>query len=101
MGATMDRQAWAAPMNAIEAYRRAGGRRRYNAALRRAANRRLIPLIRQIAAMGDLDGQWMKQPKPLPRHLIPALAKVLGLGQARGGGGGVRAWWTGGTVRAP
>ncbi len=60
--------------------RRAGGRRRYNAARRRLADRRLIPLARQIAAVGDLESALGSgQRKPLPRFLIPALAKALGV----------------------
>jgi hypothetical protein len=67
-------------MSAREAQCRAGGRRRYNAARQRLADRRLNPLARQIAAVGDLESALGSgERKPLPRFLIPALAKALGV----------------------
>ncbi len=79
----MGRAAWTHPRVALAAHRRAGGRRRYNAERRRQAALRLIPLARQIAAVGALkmtaDGMQLTV---LPRHMIASLAKVLGLHRA-------------------
>jgi hypothetical protein len=71
---------WSQQRDVGEVNRRAGGRRRYNAARKRIAERRLIPLGRRIAQWGDLESALgIGQPKPLPRHLIPALARALGV----------------------
>ena len=76
----MNKMAWTQPRNVGEVNRRAGGRRRYNAARRRMADRRLIPLARQLASLDLLDELLtVRQPKPLPRHLIPTLARALGV----------------------
>jgi len=77
--ATMDRTAWTQPTGIQSAFRRAGGRRRYNAARRQLADRPLIPLARRIAARGELEDTLDGHRMPLPRSLIPELARVLGV----------------------
>jgi len=67
-------------MDMQEIYRRAGGRRKYNAARRKIADRRLIPLTRQLAVMGELEAAIGLEPrKRLPRHFAAAMAKALGV----------------------
>jgi HTH domain len=78
--ATMNRNSWKQSKNSNEAYRRAGGRRRFNAARRRLAARRLLPLSHRIAIMGNFECFMGSGRGNLwPRSLIPALARELGV----------------------
>lgn len=74
----MSKSSWTSATGSHEAYRRAGGRRKYNAYRRRRADQRLIPLAQLIAPLGEWEVA-LKYRKPLPRPLLPALSKSLGV----------------------
>jgi HTH domain len=76
----MDRMSWGRTSSTEEVFLRAGARRKYNAERRRLANQRLIGLAHQVAKLGEWENAFvLRRPKPLPRFLIPALAKTLGV----------------------
>ena len=75
----MNRQAWAQQTTPEAAYHRAAGRRRHNAARRRVAQRRLFPLAQAIARTGDLEAVLCRKAPVVPRGLISAVAKDLGV----------------------
>ena len=77
----MNRQTWAQRIAPQTAYRRAAGRRRYNAARQRAAHKRLLPLAKVIARTGDLEAvlRGKRDAANMPRGLISALAATFGV----------------------